>query len=286
MIKSTIAGTVQKLAPTYYRRRLWRRHFSAMRGFYHEQELHIVPSLCDKNKTSIDIGAAEGIYTIHIIDASRDCVAFEPRQSKARELAEMVEYLSVPVRVEAVALSDVHGRATLRMLERDEGRSTIERDNTLEDPDGSGKCEITVPTQKLDEYKLDAVGFIKIDVEGHECAVLRGALQTIRRCLPVILIEIEERHKPNAVRDVHKFFLDLEYEGYFLLDRSLMPIGCFDLARHQNVAHIGGWKTNWRRSGVYVNNFFFVPAGASSRLEAAVYNVRSKLSDQFGTEPR
>jgi FkbM family methyltransferase len=255
-----------------------------MRGFYHEQELHIVPSLCDKDKTSIDIGAADGIYTIHIIDASRDCIAFEPRLSKARDLAEMVEYLSLPVRVEAVALSDVHGSATLRMLERDEGRSTIERENTLEDPDGSAKSETTVPTQRLDDYKLGAVGFIKIDVEGHECTVLRGGVETIQRFLPIILIEIEERHKPNAVRDVHKFLLDLGYEGYFLLDRRLRSIGCFDSARHQNVAHIGGWKTNWRRSGVYVNNFFFVPMEGRSRLQAAVCNVRSNLSDVFGNE--
>jgi FkbM family methyltransferase len=281
MIKSTIAGTVQKLAPTYYKRRFWRRRFSTIRDFYHEQELYIVPSLCDKNKTSIDIGAAEGIYTIHIIDASRDCLAFEPRQAKAVELAEMAKYLSLPVRVEGVALSDVQGEAKLRMLERDEGRSTIERDNTLEDPDGSAQCEIAVPTRRLDDYELDAVGFLKIDVEGHESAVLWGGLQTIRRCLPIILIEIEERHKPNAIADVHKFFLDLQFEGYFVLDGNLVPVSFFDLTKHQNVAHISGWKTNWRRSGVYVNNFFFVPAGAGCRLEAAVYNVRSKLSDLF-----
>ena len=284
MIKTTIARAVQKLAPTYYRRRFWKRRFSTMRGLYHEQELYIVPSLCDKKKTSIDIGAAEGIYTIHVIDASRDCLAFEPRQPKALELAEMVEYLSLPVRVETVALSDVQGEANLRILERDGGRSTIERDNALEDPDGSEKCEITVPTRRLDDYQLDSVSFIKIDVEGHELAVLRGASATIRRSQPMILIEIEERHKPNSVRDVHEFFANLGYEGYFVLNKDLVPVGCFDLIRHQNAEHIGGWRTNWRRSGVYVNNFFFVPPEGRSRLEAAVCNARSNLSDVFGNE--
>jgi FkbM family methyltransferase len=71
----------------------------------------------------------------------------------------------LPVRVEAVALSDTQGEATLRILEQDGGRSTIESDNTLEDPDGSGRYEITVPMRQLDEYALEAVGFIKIDVE-------------------------------------------------------------------------------------------------------------------------
>src|SRR5262249_30777282 len=137
MIKSTIKGAVEKLATTYYKRRFWKRRFSSMRGWFHEQELYIAPSLCDKHKTSIDIGAADGIYTIHIIDTCRDCVAFEPRQAQAFELKEMVRYLSLPVRVEAVALSDVRGEANLRILERDQGRSTIEYDNILDDPDGS-----------------------------------------------------------------------------------------------------------------------------------------------------
>jgi FkbM family methyltransferase len=195
----------------------------------------------------------------------------------------MFEYLSLPVQVEAVALSDVQADASLRVLERDEGRSTIERDNTLEDPDGSDKYEITVPTRRLDDYGLDAVGFVKIDVEGHELAVLRGGSTTLQRFRPTILVEIEERHKPNSINDVNEFLAALGYNGYFILSRDLRPIAEFDLSKHQNVEHIGGWKTNWQRSGVYVNNFFFVPADGKSRLEVAISEVRDNLSDVFPT---
>ena len=136
-----------------------------MRRDFGEEELHVAPLLCDKQKPSVDIGAARGVYTAHILDQSRDCLAFEPRPTEAAELKEMFGCLSLPVRVEAVALSDTQGEATLRILEQDGGRSTIESDNTLEDPDGSGRYEITVPMRQLDEYALEAVGFIKIDVE-------------------------------------------------------------------------------------------------------------------------
>jgi FkbM family methyltransferase len=281
VIKSTISRTVQKIAPSYCKRRFWKRRLCAMREYYHEQELHLVPLLCEKNKTSIDIGAHDGIYTIHMLDASRDCLAFEPCSSGLRALTEMVRYLSLPVHVEAVALSDTQGEASLRILERDRGRSTIEPDNTLEDPDGSERSEVTVQTRRLDDYNLDAVGFIKIDVEGHELSVLRGGSATIERCLPILLIEIEERHKPNVIHDIHGFLANLGYEGYFILNKNLVGLSSFDLIIHQNVQHIGGWKTDWRRSGVYVNNFFFVPAGGRSRLEAAVDNVRGHLSDVF-----
>jgi FkbM family methyltransferase len=281
MIKSTAAAMLQKLAPNHYhrlaKRRHWKRRFHVMRQQYHEPELQIVPFLCDKYKTSIDIGAADGIYTVHIVDASRDCLAFEPRQPVILELKEMAECLLLPIRIEAVALSHRPGQANLRILERDEGRSTIERENMLEDPDGSERREITVPVRRLDDYNLDSVGFVKIDVEGHELSVLQGGLATLRRCLPVMLIEIEERHKPNAICDVNDCLNSLGYEGYFVLDRRLVPVSCFDLARHQNIEHIGGWRTNWKRFGVYVNNFFFVPRGDRPRLEAAVYRVRRNL---------
>jgi FkbM family methyltransferase len=192
-------------------------------------------------------------------------------------MKEMVRYLSLPVRVEAVAASDESGEAHLRILERDVGRSTIEHDNTLEDPDGSGTLDVTVPTRRLDEYELDAVGFIKIDVEGHELSVLRGGSETIRRCLPTMLIEIEERHKPNSLRDVSEFLSLHGYVGYFILNRTLVSMKYFDKVKYQNCANIGGWKTNWKRSGVYVNNFFFVPSGSSPSLEAAFATVKDSL---------
>jgi FkbM family methyltransferase len=280
-IKSAIGEVVRTIAPTYWRRRGWKRHFSNLKRLFHEQELYVAPFLCDKDKTSIDVGASEGIYTVHIIDRSRDCLAFEPRPTQASALREMVRCLALPVEVEAVALSDMEGEAKLRILERDEGRSTIERDNSLAAADSSVTHELLVPTRRLDDYHLDAVGFLKIDVEGHELAVLQGASATIGRSLPLMLIEIEERHKPEAVGDVSEFLHHLDYEGYFILGGKIVAINQFDLTRHQDARNIGGWETNWRREGVYVNNFFFVPSGCKHRLHTAVCRVKERLSDLF-----
>jgi hypothetical protein len=96
-----------------------------------------------------------------------------------------------------------------------------------------------------------------------------------------MLIEIEDRHKRNAIRDVHAFFAALGYEGYFLLDKKLIPVSSFDLATHQNAEHISGLGSNWRRCGVYINIFSFMPVNESHRLETAVSKVRSNLSDLF-----
>jgi FkbM family methyltransferase len=55
---------------------------------------------------------------------------------------------------------------------------------------------IRVPTVRLDD-EIDAdkrIDLAKIDVEGHELPVLRGAASLLRTWMPPILIEIEQRH--------------------------------------------------------------------------------------------
>jgi hypothetical protein len=121
----------------------------------------------------------------------------------------------------------------------------------------------------LDDYNLASVGFIKIDVEGHELAVLRGGLKTIQRCLPMLLIEIEDRHKPRALKEVCELLGEIGYEGYFICKNQLNSVNCFDPTTHQNPKNIGGWKSGWKRSGVYINNFIFAPKRSEPRLMAA-----------------
>jgi FkbM family methyltransferase len=267
-IISPIGRIVRKAAPTYYCKYRW----SALRYSYNEQELHVAPFLCNRSKLSIDIGAADGIYAFHILETSRECVAFEPRQVAALKISDIAKCFSLPVRVEVVALSDKVGETTLRICRSAILKSTVESENFLDGSDSSEVREVSVPTRRLDDYDLDAVGFIKIDVEGHELSVLQGALNTIEHHRPVLLIEIEDQHKPNATRDVPQFLGDLGYEGYFLLDRKLTPVDGFDLATHQQ---------NFQESGLYINNFFFVIPEDAHKLESAVFRVRENLSDRF-----
>jgi hypothetical protein len=133
-----------------------------------------------------------------------------------------------------------------------------------------------VPKLRLDDYELREVGFIKIDGEGHELAVLQGAQQTIRASLPNLLVEIEERHRAGAIGDVSAFLTYLGYEGFFILDGKVLPLAQFDKSVHQDPANIGSWKEGWERRGVYVNNFFFLPAGSAGVLSRAVSSVNSE----------
>jgi FkbM family methyltransferase len=46
-----------------------------------------------------------------------------------------------------------------------------------------------VPMMRLDDYRLDEVDFIKIDCEGYEYFILMGAIETIIRCKPCVIVE-------------------------------------------------------------------------------------------------
>jgi hypothetical protein len=122
--------------------------------------------------------------------------------------------------------------------------------------------EIPVETRPLDEVYGGEVGFIKIDVEGHEHSVLEGARGTIERCRPRVLVEAEERHAPGSVRDVQAFFRRLGYRGYFVFRRRLAPIESFDPRRMQRSEDIDGYTLGLPRARFerYVNNFLFLPA--------------------------
>ncbi|CAM2866920.1 methyltransferase [Mycobacterium intermedium] len=237
--KRWLAAAAKTLAPRLF----WRRRYGILQRLGDSRpDVQLARSLCDPNRVSVDIGADVGEFTIAMLTASRSVIAFEPRPAQARELATMFAAVGAPVRLEAVALSDEPGVTAMRVLGSDPGRSTVE-----------------VPVQRLDDLKLDDVGLVKVDAEGHELAVLRGATDTLTRNRPAILVEAEERHHPNAVAEITKLLAGLNFTGYFPVGDERRPIAEFDAAVHQNPGNIAGADEGWTTRGVYVNNFVFLP---------------------------
>ena len=225
-------------------RLLWKYRVRKWGVASEEPEIALLPSLCQRSKLSIDIGASLGTYTMHMLCYSKGCWAFEVRPQQAAALRVLFE--GSPVTVEAVGASSCNGVAELRMATDDLGRSTVHTENTL---DAVGAVEtLRVALRTLDSYNLSNVGFIKIDVEGHELDVLRGAEATLRRNRPNLLIEIENRHATDALRRVMTHLRDQGYDGWFLLDGTLQPMTAFIPAIHQRVGAVP-----------YINNFIFRP---------------------------
>ena len=231
-----------------------------------EREIHLIRHLIEPDSTAIDVGCSIGIYAAEMARYANEVIAFEANPAVAR-FARMV----VPRNVEVVnvALSSAAGRATLKIPRGSKGDTidelaTIESANPLHRSDAaSADIEMT----RLDHFNVANCSFIKVDVEGHEEAVLEGAAKLIASQRPVLLIELDETLNRGALARLTARYAVLNYRAFFLSHGNLHPVSEFDRARHQNAANL---KPRHRLpAGVeYINNFVFVPEERRARLLA------------------
>ncbi|MGE2725214.1 FkbM family methyltransferase [Mycolicibacterium pulveris] len=218
-----------------------------------EPELKLVPMLADPQRDFLDVGANDGVYSFYALGHFRRVLAVEAHPGLVDALRRI---LKDDNQVLATALSDDVGETTLHVPVR-RGREVTTRSSLQADANpGFALRAVTVPTTTVDRLGLDRLALIKIDVEGHELKVLRGAAQTLSTAKPVCIVECEERHNVGGIAQAFSFFDDLGYRGYFLHRGALHDGARFDAAtlqRPQDAKTVGGG-----RSPDYVNNFVFV----------------------------
>jgi FkbM family methyltransferase len=69
-----------------------------------------------------------------------------------------------------------------------------------------------IPERTIDSMEISDVSFVKIDVEGYELQVLEGALQTLKQCRPLVLVEQggnEEKHFGRPRNEASRFLESL-----------------------------------------------------------------------------
>ena len=76
----------------------------------------------------------------------------------------------------------------------------------------------------MDNISINNIGFIKIDVEGHELEVINGAKETIKNNMPVLLVEIEKRHSKRSVEETINKINKLGYNCFFVKNNNLISI--------------------------------------------------------------
>jgi Methyltransferase FkbM domain len=168
--------------------------------------------------------------------------------------------------IHGVILSDHEGQGELKYPAGGYMSATIAESNSAALESGRVIETVVAPMKTLDSFNLTNVGFVKIDVEGHEEAVLHGGLKTLRREMPNLMIEIEERHAPGSLDRVSALLKDIGYSGFYLDGKNLLPIAQFDPHRDQ-IRQNG-------KVGKYINNFLFFP---SERAAGILENARQYL---------
>ncbi|WP_106397659.1 FkbM family methyltransferase [Actinocorallia populi] len=200
---------------------------AVVRGVYPrvEPELARLAEFVPRGGTALDVGGWFGPWTARLLRRADRVVTIEADPDLARLLARTFPQ----ARVVAAAASDRDGPTTLWSPAAGAivGVSSVEEAGKGQ----PGAVPATVPRTRIDDLAVADVRFIKIDIEGHEGAALRGAERTIRRDLPVLLLELEARHQP--LEPVLSLLEGWGYRGEILVDGHWRPLEGFDLASHQ-----------------------------------------------------
>lgn len=230
-------------------------------------ELRFVCQSLSAGQVACDIGCHKGAYTYWMrrrVGPSGAVYAFEPQPNQVAYLREAFSAMRYDnVEIVPMAVSDRCGEMPLYV--HDDGARTHEAslEATCGQPKasatGSRRHSFSVTTTTLDEFfkgRSQGPSFLKIDVEGHELAVLEGARQTLIAHRPAILIECEARHRPDQdVLPVFEMLESLRYSGSFILNRKRHPLAEFDPIEHQRLDPA---NPDVLPPG-YVNNFAFEP---------------------------
>ena len=217
----------------------------------YDQEITLLNKVINKDLESIDVGVYRGVYSYQMSKLSSHVHSFEPNPLIYPYLEKNLKKIIKNMTLYNIALSDKSEIVDLKIPNRFKtsnknnheerfklGLATIHNENLLENNNYS---LFKVRSEKLDNLiKNENIGFIKIDVEGHEKSVLVGAEKIIKKCKPNLLVEIEERHTNNKVQNIVNFINDLGYKSFFSDGQNLI-------------------ETTKLNNHSTKNNFFFIP---------------------------
>ncbi|MBM4104737.1 MAG: FkbM family methyltransferase [Phycisphaerae bacterium] len=149
-------------------------------------------------RTMLDVGANAGLHALCGRSTFARVHAFEPNPTTAARLVRNISMSGAEehVRVHRVALSDRSGTASISVERGHSGASRLGAD--------SPQDSVAVPLDTLDAV-ADREGFVevdlvKIDVEGHEAAVVRGGRRLLARDRPRIVVELGDIDRFRAFR--------------------------------------------------------------------------------------
>lgn len=233
-------------------------------GKFEEIELYLTDLFCDLNKASVDIGTTgAGPYTDEMLRHSKEVYSYEPHPASAKRMREkfgdsitLREYavsnkvgtaiLSTPVRENRTPDQSL-GKPALSSIYKDFGQKGVEAERN------------SVKTTTIDSENLPPLALIKIDVEGAEIEVLEGAIKTIEKYRPVVIIEMDEQHRAGTLKTNTSFLESLDYSGFYIENLSIHSIHAFiENARVNHSMDIG-------TGNIY--NFFFIPKEKTDVLQ-------------------
>ena len=221
----------------------------------------------------LDVGAHDGLLALPLsrLPGAR-LIAFEPLPSAFARLDAAIRDAhggAIPphVALHPLALGATPGRLTLSVPVLD---GVVQEQWASAAKDYAAFASVAVERHAVEVVTLDSLALadlthVKLDAEGFEEEVLRGGAETLRRCRPVLSLEVEERHRPGATSDVPALLAALGYETWFHHDGAFHPIAAFDAATLQVASPD---PAVFAASDPYIFTFYAWPAEDSAAIRA------------------
>jgi FkbM family methyltransferase len=166
-------------------------------GCIDPNEFALLDRILAPGMTFVDAGAGEGAYTVFAAArvGAGGCVwAFEPGPREIGRLRANLELNGLPARVFPFALADTRGTARLTVAAA--GRSGCNTLGAIANPaiqvEGSVEVELRTLNEVVAEAPPARLDVLRVDVEGAELRLLRGARATLRRYRPAVLLAVSD----------------------------------------------------------------------------------------------
>lgn len=131
-------------------------------------------ALCKNFRCAVDVGAHVGFWSYNLAKKFAEVHSFEPVVE--HRLCFERNVTDGNVRLYARALGEKQGMVSIFSAPTSSGDSWVSGDGGI-------------PMDRLDDHNLANVDLIKIDCEGYELHVLRGAEATLKQCHPLVVVE-------------------------------------------------------------------------------------------------
>lgn len=244
-------GFIKKRVFAHYQTLNWK----TLSNSEFDAELLLLEFFLTKNSVFFDIGTNKGEYAYYVekLINPKNIYLFEPEKKLNKQLQAIFSNCNV----NNIALSNSKGTHQFKIPVIngvvDNCLSSLEVDNKEDNETEAIIYE--VKTDTLDNFAKEKniiPDLIKIDVEGHELSVLKGAEKFISKYHPTLIIEIEQRHhKDINIESVFESFKQKGYNCYYYSKKQSQ------LFPYENKTHLTNTKDYFGKID-YINNYIFI----------------------------
>lgn len=258
-MRQFIKGILLVIAPDFIKKRVFAHYqtlnWKTLSTLEFDAELLLLEFLLTKDSVFFDIGTNKGEYAYYAekLINPKNIYLFEPEKKLNKQLRAIFSNCQIF----DMALSNNKGTHQFKIPlingVADNCLSSLEVENKEDNETEAIIYEVKTDTLDNFTYKKNIIpDLIKIDVEGHELSVLKGAENFISKHYPTLIIEIEQRHHKNInIESVFESFKQKGYNCYYYSKKQSQ------LFPYENKTHLTNTKDYFGKID-YINNYIFI----------------------------